>query len=749
MLSNFKSLIYSIIIILFFWISSTQSEIVKNIVIEGNNRISDETILMFSKININQEININTLNSITKNLYDTNFFDNISVSMDNNILKIFVVEFSIIQNININGIKSDPIKDEVFSNLELKSRSSFNPILLKKDINTISSKLKELGYFFSKVDVFTEDLEDNKVNINYEVNLGDKAKIKKISFIGNKIFKDNKLKSIIVSEEYKFWKFISGKKYLNENVIDFDKRLLRNFYLNKGYYNVIVDTSFAKLLDEDEFELIFNIDSKNKVYFGELNLKLPINFEKTNYENLNKIFNDIKNKPYSINLVEKILDEIDILTINEEFQSVKASVVETIINDKINLDFVIEQTDVFFVERINIFGNNVTRESVIRNQLEIDEGDPFNEILQNKSVNKIKSLNFFKEVNSEIVSGSSDNYKIINLTVQEKPTGEISAGAGVGTSGSTLFFGIKENNYLGKGLGLNADLTLSTESVKGSLTASNPNYNNSDKSIFGSLVATETDSLDTTGFKNNKFGFEAGTNFEYFDDFVLGLSNSNFYEEIDVASSASVRKKRQAGDFYDSFLNLEFDYDKRNQKFKTNDGFRSVYSIKLPIISDTDTLTNSYEYKYFTELYENNITNFSIGLSTANSISGKDIKLSERLFIPGRNLRGFEIGKLGPKDGNDFIGGNLSSSFNASTTLPKIFENNQNLDVLLFFDAANLWKIDYDASLNDGNQIRTSLGVGVDWTTPVGPLSFSLAQPLTKSKSDITETFRFNIGTSF
>lgn len=150
MLSNFKSLIYSIIIILFFWISSTQSEIVKNIVIEGNNRISDETILMFSKININQEININTLNSITKNLYDTNFFDNISVSMDNNILKIFVVEFSIIQNININGIKSDPIKDEVFSNLELKSRSSFNPILLKKDINTISSKLKELGYFFQK-----------------------------------------------------------------------------------------------------------------------------------------------------------------------------------------------------------------------------------------------------------------------------------------------------------------------------------------------------------------------------------------------------------------------------------------------------------------------------------------------------------------------------------------------------------------------------------------------------------------------
>ena len=749
MLNNLKILIYSKIITFFLLISVSYSEIVKNIVIEGNNRISNETILMFSKININQEVNTDTLNSVIKNLYDTNFFDNISVYMDKNVLKISVVEFSIIQNININGIKSEPIRDQVFSNLELKSRSSFNPILLKKDINTVSSQLKDLGYLFSSIDVFTEELEDNKLNINYEVNLGNKAKIKKITFIGNKIFKDNKLKSIIISEEYKFWKFISGKKFLNESVIDFDKRLLRNFYLNKGYYNVTIDTSFAKLLDDDEFELIYNIDSKNKIYFGELNLKLPTDFEKTNYANLTKIFNDIKDKPYSINLVERILDEIDILTINEEFQSVKASVVETIIDDKINLDFVIEQTDNFFVERINIFGNNVTRESVIRNQLEIDEGDPFNEILQNKSINNIKSLNFFKEVNSEIINGSRDNFKIINLTLEEKPTGELSAGAGIGTSGASIFFGIKENNYLGKGLALEADLTLSNESVKGSLRATNPNYNNSDKSVFGSFVASEVDKLKTTGYKTNKLGFETGINFEYLDDFNLGLSNSNFYEDIEVDPSSSVKQKTQAGDFYDSFLNLEFDYDKRNQKFKTNDGFRSVYNINLPIISNTNTLTNSYEYRYFTELYENNITNFSIGFISANSITDKDIKLSERLFIPGRKLRGFEVGKVGPKDGDDFIGGNYASTLNASTTLPKILENNQNLDLLLFLDVGNIWKVDYDSSVDDGNQIRSSLGIGVDWLTPVGPLSFSLAQPLTKNNTDVSETFRFNLGTSF
>ena len=207
--------------------------------------------------------------------------------------------------------------------------------------------------------------------------------------------------------------------------------------------------------------------------------------------------------------------------------------------------------------------------------------------------------------------------------------------------------------------------------------------------------------------------------------------------------------KKQRGNYWDTFANLDFDYDKRNQKYKTSKGFRSAYNVNIPVISEVSTLTNSYSYNYYTELYEDNLTNLSIYLKSANSIKNKDIKLSERLFIPSRKLRGFERGKVGPKDGNDFIGGNFVSALNFSSTVPKVLENLQDIEILMFFDAANVWGVDYNSSLDEDDNIRSSIGVGVDWFTPIGPLNFSFAQPLSKSSSDITETFRFNLGTTF
>ena len=243
--------------------------------------------------------------------------------------------------------------------------------------------------------------------------------------------------------------------------------MLKNFYLNRGYYDVKIDSSFAKLINSNEFELIFNIQANERFYFNELKIELPNDFDTSNLQTLLDLFKKLKGEPYSLNRVNDILEEIDKITIFEQYQSISANVLENIEDQKINLNFVIEETEKFFVERINIFGNNVTRENVIRNQLEIDEGDPFNEILSNKSINNLKSLNFFKNVNSEILEGSSPEQKIINISIEEKPTGEISAGAGVGTSGTSFAVGVKENNYLGKGINLAANAIISDESLKG------------------------------------------------------------------------------------------------------------------------------------------------------------------------------------------------------------------------------------------------------------------------------------------
>jgi outer membrane protein insertion porin family len=323
------------------------------------------------------------------------------------------------------------------------------------------------------------------------------------------------------------------------------------------------------------------------------------------------------------------------------------------------------------------------------------------------------------------------------------------AGAGGGTEGGTVFFGVKENNYLGGGLGVDANASLSAETFKGKLSVTNPNYKNSDKSTFFNIQALEIDQLKDFGYKTNRTGFELGTGFEYLKDFNLNLSTSTFVEKIETDSTASNRQKSQEGNYLDTFVKFNFDYDKRNQKFKTSEGFRSNYDIQIPIISDTNTLTNSYNYKIYSELFDNNISSFSFFIKTATSITNHDIKLTERLSVPSNKLRGFERGKVGPKDGNDFIGGNFVTSINLQTSLPILFENSQNLDAVIFFDAANIWGVDYDSSIDDASEIRSSIGIGVDYLTIVGPLSFSLSQVISKSDNDVEETFRFNLGTTF
>ena len=737
------------IVFIFLTFSIANSDVVKEIKIEGNNRITDEIIKIFSDIKLEQELQTSDINKIIKNLYETKFFNNISVNFENNIISIIVEEAPLIDKLTLSGIKAKKIEENILDILKLKQKSSFDEFQMLKDVENIESTLKSIGYYFAKVSPTIEKINNNMVNLEYQIELGNKAKIKKISFLGNEVFKDKKLKSIIISEEYKFWKFISGKKYLQEQLTEIDKRLLKNFYLNQGFYNVKINTSFAKLINDDDFEVIFNIDSGNKIYFNELKIVFPDNFTKENYDNLKNLFKNLKGKKYSINSVEKILREIDKITIQEEFKSSRAFVKEQLINDKLNIDFVIEESTQFFVKKINIYGNNVTQENVIRNQLELDEGDPFSEILAKRSENNIKSLNFFKNVNTKILDAKEANSKIINIEVTEKPTGEIMAGAGGGTEGGTVFFGVKENNYLGKGLSVDANATISTETFRGKISVTNPNYNNSDKSTFFNVQAIEIDQLKDFGYKTNRNGFEIGVGFEYLEDFNLNLSTSTFIEKIQTDSTASARQQSQAGNYFDTFVKFDFDLDKRNQRFQPSDGYRSNYNVSLPIVSDTNTLTNTYSYKIYSELFENNVSSFSFLIRSATSLSNEDVKLTERLSIPSNKLRGFERGKVGPKDGNDFIGGNFISSINLQSSLPFLFENSQNFDAIIFFDAANIWGVDYDSSIDDGSKIRSSIGIGVDWATIVGPLSFSITEVITKSDNDIEETFRFNLGTTF
>ena len=737
-----------VFLILLFFSSHAFSKVINKIEILGNDRISDETIKLFISVDVNDEINDAKLNKILKDLYDTNYFKDISVKFENQILTLNVQENPIIENILYNGIKSNRILEIIKKGTLVKQRSSYDENIIKKEKIKIESILKNLGYYNSSLEILVDQSKNNLVSISYNIDLGKKSKIKKITFIGNKVFKDKKLRRIITSSEYKFWKFISGRKFLNQNSVILDERLLKNFYKNSGYYNAVIKSSFAKLIDENNFELIFNINSGSKVFFGDLKLTLPADFDVDNFTSINKLFERTKGKPYSINTIDRILDEIDLITTLEQYKFIKADVNEEINENLINLEFTVDEGEKFYVDRINILGNTVTAESVIRNQLLLDEGDPYSEILVNKSINNIKSLNFFKKVNSQIQENTNTKTKSIDITIEEKPTGEIYAAAGAGTSGAQFGFGVKENNFLGNGIALDTNFLVSSSQFKGKFSATNPNFRNSDKSIFISAEATEIDNYQLFGYKTNKTGFSFGTDFEYLNDLYLGLNTSNFYETIETNSTASTQQQAQEGNYWDSFLNLNINYDKRNQKFQTSSGFKSVYSLNLPVVSDTNTFKNYYNYSHYFGFFDKNFSSISLYLQSAHSLNDKNIKLSERITIPSNRLRGFESGRLGPKDGDDFIGGNYGYSVNFSSNIPQLFEDSQNLDFLIFADAADVWGVDYNSSIK-GNGIRSSVGVGLDWMSPVGPMNFTLAYPISKESGDKTESFRFNLGTTF
>ena len=735
--------------ILILFISPSFAKNYNEIVINGNKRISDETIKVFSSIKKTDTIDENSLNLILKNLYDTGFFKDVSVKIENNKLIINVVENKIIQSVVVEGIKSKSIKNSITEVLSLKDRSSFNMTLLKNDESAIINLLKTKGYYFATTSSSIEEVGENKVKLTHNITIGNKAKISKISFIGDKKIKDSKLRDVIISEEYRFWKFISGRKFLNEQMINFDKQLLNNFYKNLGFFNVKINSSYANYLGRDKFEIIYNISPGTKYFFNDINLILPLDYDENNFLKLKNIFTEVKGKNYSLNIINKILKEIDTIILNKEFEFLSSTVNEEFNGDLINITFNITEAEKFYVEKINITGNNITREEVIRNTLLVDEGDPFNNLLHTRSINSIKSLNFFSDVKSEVITGTDNGQKIININVEEKPTGEISAGAGVATAGATVGFSIKENNFLGRGIKFGSDITLSEQSLKGLISVNNPNYKGTNKSLNFAVESSSNDRLSDFGYKSEKSGFSIGSGFEYYDDLRLTTGVSSYVERLKTDGTASKKMKEQRGSYFDTFFNYTLDYDKRDSRYQTTDGFRSRFTQNVPLISENYSLINTYDYKYFQKWFNENVASLGIYASTTTALSGGDVKLSERIHLPSSKLRGFESGKTGPKDGLDYVGGNYALALNLATTLPQVLPSLQNVDFSLFYDAANVWGLDYSSTKSEGSKIRSSFGLAVDFYTVIGPLNFSFTEVITKDTGDVTESFRFNLGTTF
>ncbi len=739
----------STVILFFFVLLPINAEEIKEIKVINNDRISKDTIQIFSGIKIGESYDQNDLNKILKDIYDTEFFSDVTLEIKDGVLIIDVKENKIIQNISVEGIKRQELIEDLKSRISSKDKNPFVENNIKNDVLLIKKLLKSSGYYFSNVKTKIVENNNNTVDLIFSLDLGEKAFIEKIEFIGDKYYKERVLRNLIASEEKKFWKFLTKKKYINSDLINLDERLLKKYYLDRGHYEVKIKGSFVEFTENNGFKLTYNINAGPKYVVSSAKLKLPIDYNEKDFSKIKKLLSKLEGKLYSLNKLSKIAKEVEYLTLRNDYEFIDASFKENIVgSNKINLEFVIKEFEKEYLAKVNVFGNNITEEKVIRDNLEVDEGDPFNKILLAKSINNLKALNIFGKIEYDVIpTGENDRQKILNITIEEKPTGEISASAGTGTSGGTFGFGIKENNFLGKNISLDSNLRVDEETIRGKFAVVNPNWNYSDRSLIASIESSVTDRMGDYGYKNSQTGFSFGSNWEQYDDLYFSPKISMFHEKLDTNQSASDKLKKQEGDYLDADFAYGLVLDKRDRRFQTSDGYLSRFNQRVPFISEDYAFFNSYEYTTFNKIKEV-VTKLSFQARAINSLTDEDVRISKRLYVSGKRLRGFEPGKIGPKDGGDFIGGNYTTAINAATTLPEFGANLENLDFQIFLDAANVFGVDYDSSL-DSSKLRSSFGFGVDWFTPIGPLNFSIAQPITKADTDKTESFRFNIGTTF
>ena len=738
---------------LFLVTSNVFSDIINNIEVEGNKRISKNTIMVLANLKVGSSIDESAINRILKDLYRTNFFKDIKIDFSDGKIKLNIIENPIIENIEIIGVKNKSLQEKLLEIITLKQRQSFTENTLDQDLTIIENTLKLSGYYFSNIKTSLDINEElNSINLRVYIDLGEKAKIKKINFIGDKKIKDKKLLEIIASEEHKFWKFISKKVFLNQSLINLDKRLLENYYKNSGYYNVEVTDSFAEFSQKEYFKLTYNIQAGKKYFFNDFILNLPSDYNLNDFNNISEIFKKLKGESYSLDAINNILEEIDNLASSKMYDFITADIQENILEDKINFTFNIKDSNRNYIERINIFGNYTTIEEVIRNKLIVDEGDPLNELLLNKSVDQIRSLRIFKDVDVNIKDGSSENLKIIDVSVEEQPTGEISVAAGVGTNGTTLGAGIAEKNFLGKGINLDTNFLISDNTIETKFDYVRPNFAYTDNTLFTEFKIDNSDFMADYGYEIDKISFSLGTEYELFRNLFFNPELNFSTEDLQTSDKASSSLKKQEGSYNDFYFNYGFSLDQRNSSFKPTKGNRTTFRQEIPIVSNNKELSNTLIFTQYKNLNKKNdiIGRASFYLKSINSFdNNENVRISKRVNIPSSRLRGFENGKIGPKDNNEFIGGNYASSVNLSVDLPFVLSSLENLDISYFIDAANVWGADFDDKIDDNGYIRSSTGLTANIFTPIGPLNISLSQPIRKKKSDITETFRFNLGTTF
>ena len=731
--------------------ATTEQVRISGIKVTGNRRVAEGTVLSYLPVQIGDVVSQGGLSQSLERLYATNLFKDIKLDIDGSVLTVTIVENPIINRVNIEG--NDVITDDrLLEVIDVQPRRVYNRQVALDAAAKLLDVYRAGGRFAAVVEPKIIELDENRVDLVFEVDEGPLIKINSIVFSGNQNFSDRALSQAIVSREKRWWAFLTPNDKYDEGRLDYDVRLLRQYYLSRGYADINVSRARGGLLpDRSGFAITFLIDEGVRYKVNNINMTSEI--ENIDLDSLKSLMAFGNDNWYDVRRLEQGLLDISnqLGAFGYAFVDVTPEIKTDPATGMLDIAVNIGQSRRNFVERIEFVDNTRTLDSVIRREFELVEGDAFNQLKLDRSVRNVRNLGYFSKVDVQNIRGSSADQTITRVTVEEQSTGDFSIGVGYSSLDKTsLTLGINERNFLGTGRRASASISTSDTQTDFVFGLTQPYLFGRD--LTGSIDVFKTKSS-ANNTSTNRTGFDLGARFNAANDVyhrvTYGISTSKI---TNTATSATSVTGENGKSLLKSAVSYTIGKDTRDNRFDPTEGFFTEISETLSGVGgDVNFLRSNFRGGYYKPyLFKSLVFGVKGRLGHISGL-GDDVTQSERFFLGGRDVRGFDSNGIGPRDtgsggavgGNNIYSGTVEIVSNLGVT------KDAGLRWTVFSDFGSVWATDFPSGVTkpDEQAMRSSLGFGILWDTVIGPLSFYWAKTLAEQSHDNTKTFQFSIGT--
>ncbi|MCG8543699.1 MAG: outer membrane protein assembly factor BamA [Alphaproteobacteria bacterium] len=733
---------------------SPDSGAISDIVVEGTQRIDPNTVLSYMRLKAGEPYSTAAVNESLKALFATGLFADVTIRREGERLVVRVVENPIINQIAFEG--NDALSDEELRpEVQLRPRVVFTRPKVQNDVKRILELYRRSGYFAAVVEPKVIQLPQNRVNLVFEIEEGPESGIRSISFVGNNVFSDSTLREVILTKESKWWRILTTADKYDPDRLTFDRELLRRFYLENGYADFRVISAVAELApDRSDFFVTFTIDEGKRYKFGKIDVASKIKDIKPSV--LRPLIKFKTGDWYSSKTVDDTILELTNAAGNfgYAFVEVRPKIRRDRKNLTISVTFEVQEGPRVFVERIDIRGNTRTLDSVIRREFRLVEGDAFNAAKLQRSQQRIRNLGYFSKVDVNKARGSSPDKTIIQVDVQEQPTGELSLGAGFSTrDGVVGEIGIRERNLLGRGQDLKFRVRLSQRTQQFDVGFTEPYFLDRNMSAGVDVFNVRSDRDDESSFREDKVGGRLRLGYEINEQWSHAVRYTGELVDItDVDTDASEIVRNESGKQVGSIVGQTLTYDTRDSRLSPTTGLVSRFATDVAGLGgDKRYIRATSKTKYYYPFSKKWIGSLSGEAGHIREL-GKPLTITDRFFLGNDNMRGFEVGGLGPRDRvtDDALGADTFIFGSVELTFPVGLPEEFGVRGAVFSDFGTAFGIDAPSSIvEDSKDLRASAGVGVAWRSPLGPVRLDLAYPFLKTDFDKDQIISFSFGARF